>query len=238
MIPMTETLQHSISSFEFKFTDGNGKPAGSFEGYAAVFNNIDDGDDRIVPGAFVKTLSTAKATNSMPKMLLNHGGLQRLVGAAPHDLLPIGKWNAMGEDTKGLAVDGRLINLDTENGKRIYGAMKEGELNSLSMAYKALKFTRGTRAGEPRRTINEIKLVEAGPVTFPMNDLAAITSVKSADIQTIRQFEDFLRDVGGFSHAAAKAIAAGGFKASDPRDEDGAGLAAVIRRNIATLTQR
>ncbi|TGU42255.1 HK97 family phage prohead protease, partial [bacterium M00.F.Ca.ET.146.01.1.1] len=44
------------------------------------------------------------------------------------------------------------------------------------------------------------------------------------EIKTIREFEDFLRDVGGFSHAAAKAIAAGGFKAKpDPRDEDGIG---------------
>lgn len=40
-------------------------------------------------------------------------------------------------------------------------------------------------------------------------------------IETIRDFETFLRDVGGYSHATAKAIAAAGFKAtSDPRDED------------------
>ena len=39
---------------------------------------------------------------------------------------------------------------------------------------------------------------------------------------TIRDFEAFLRDAGGFSHAAAKKIATGGFKATtDPRDEDG-----------------
>jgi HK97 family phage prohead protease len=233
---MSEALENAVASFEFKFTDTSGKPAGSFEGYAAVFNNIDDGGDRLLPGAFVNTLAQAKATNSMPKMLLNHGGLQRLAGAAPHDLLPIGKWNAMGEDSKGLATDGRLINLDTENGKRIYGAMKEGELNSLSMAYKAVKFVRGTRAGEPKRTLSEIKLFEAGPVTFPMNTLAAITAMKSGTITTIREFEDFLRDVGGYSHAAAKAIAASGFKAADPRDEDEADLAALVRRNIATLT--
>lgn len=232
---MSESLQNSIAPFEFKFTDTNGKPAGSFEGYAAVFNNIDDGGDRMLPGAFVNTLASAKASNSMPKMLLNHGGLQRIIGGGPTDLLPIGKWNAMAEDSKGLATDGRLINLDTENGKRIYGAMKEGELNSLSIAYKAVKFARGTRAGEPKRSISEVKLYEAGPVTFPMNGLAAITGIKSGSITTIREFEDFLRDVGGFSVAQAKAIASRGFKASEPRDEDGAGIAAILRRNIATL---
>lgn len=38
-------------------------------------------------------------------------------------------------------------------------------------------------------------------------------------IQTIRQFETFLRDEGGFSHAEAKSIAADGFKSVTPRDE-------------------
>lgn len=231
-------MQNTVAPFEFKFTDTNGKPAGSFDGYGAVFNNIDDGGDRLLPGAFVNTLAQAKATNAMPKMLLNHGGLQRLAGAAPLDLLPIGKWNGLGEDTKGLVGDGRLINLDTENGKRIYGAMKEGELTHLSMAYKAVKFVRGTRAGEPKRTLSEVKLFELGPVTFPMNGLAAITGLKSGSITTIREFEDFLRDVGGYSHAAAKAIAAGGFKAAEPRDEDEADLVASIRRNIAILNPK
>lgn len=41
-------------------------------------------------------------------------------------------------------------------------------------------------------------------------------------IDTVRDFEAFLRDVGGFSNAAAKAIAAGGYKAApDARDEPG-----------------
>jgi ATP-dependent protease ClpP protease subunit len=50
--------------------------------------------------------------------------------------------------------------------------------------------------------------------------------------QTKREMEEFLRDAGGFSHAAAKAIVAGGFKAkSDPRDEDE--LLATVRAHVA-----
>lgn len=61
--------------------------------------------------------------------------------------------------------------------------------------------------------------------------------------KTKREMEDFLRDVGGFSNAAAKAIVAGGFKESksEPRDEDGelmATLRAHVAANIATLSQR
>jgi hypothetical protein len=39
-------------------------------------------------------------------------------------------------------------------------------------------------------------------VTFPMNELARTSAVKAADIRTVRDFEDALRDVLGFSHAA------------------------------------
>lgn len=226
---MSQMVDNAFAPFEYKFVDVAGGQPGTFEGYGAVFNNVDDGGDRLLQGSFTDTLAQAKARGKMPKMLLNHGGLDGfgLNSPAPDDLLPIGKWEDMSEDSAGLHVKGRLINLDTESGKRIHGAMREGELDSLSMGYKALKFVRGTRTGEPKRTISAVKLIEVSPVTFPMNRLAGITSVKSASgIKTIREFEDFLRDVGGYSHAAAKAIAAGGFKAQpDPRDEDGIGEA-------------
>jgi len=54
-------------------------------------------------------------------------------------------------------------------------------------------------------------------VTFPMNELARTGAVKAADIRTVREFEDALRDVLGFSHAAAKSIAQRGFKVADER---------------------
>jgi len=41
----------------------------------------------------------------------------------------------MSEDSHGLQCKGRLINLDTESGKRIYGAMKERALDGLSIGH-------------------------------------------------------------------------------------------------------
>src|SRR4029077_5322580 len=94
------------------------------------------------------------------------------------------------------------------------GALKERAVAGLSMGYPVGEFTRGTKPNEPRRTIKTIKeLPEISLVTFPMNDLARNTTVKAVDIRTVREFEDFLRDVGGFSHAASKSIAQRGFKA-------------------------
>lgn len=55
-------------------------------------------------------------------------------------------------------------------------------------------------------------------------------------IETIRDFEGFLRDEGGFSRDAAKAIAAAGFKApAEPRDEAGAVDVAALTQLLTTL---
>lgn len=225
-----------VTAFEYKFASN--EPDGTFEGYGAVFKNEDDNGDMLMPGAFDKTLGQAKTSGQMPKMLLNHGGLA-WGSPTPEDMIPIGKWAKMAPDSHGLQVKGRLINLDTESGKRIYGAMKEGELGGLSMGFKAREFTFGTKPNEPRRTLKAVDLLEVSPVTFPANTQALVTGVKSLGrITTIREFEVFLRDAGKFSNAAAKAIAASGFKAfqPDPRDEDGNGeeLVALIKR-AATL---
>ncbi len=209
-------------AFEFKFAAGE---TGSFEGYGSVFNNEDAYGDVILPGAFTKTLAEHQTRGKMPKMLLNHGSMGGgLFGSAdPMADVPIGKWTHMSEDSHGLQVKGQLINLDTERGKTIHGAMKEGQLDGLSIGYRATDFTRGTKENEPRRTIKEIKLYEVSPVTFPANDQAMVNGVKAVGrIKTIREFEDFLRDAGGFSRAAARSIAEHGFKSSEPRDEDGA----------------
>src|SRR5215471_7126022 len=79
-----------------------------------------------------------------------------------------------------------------------------------------MKSSRLTRSPIYSSTIKTIKsLPEVSLVTFPMNELARTGAVKAADIRTVRDFEDFLRDIGGFSHAAAKSIARAGFKAMD-----------------------
>jgi Escherichia/Staphylococcus phage prohead protease len=151
-----------------------------------------------------------QANGTMPKMLLNHGSMGGGLfgGADPMADLPVGAWNTMSEDSHGLQCKGRLINLDTESGKRIYGAMKERALDGLSIGYVVGDHTRGTKPNEPRRTIKTIKsLPEVSLVTFERAG-----AVKAADIRTVREFEDALRDVLGFSHAAAKSIAQRGFK--------------------------
>jgi len=164
-----------------------------------------------MPGAFKQTLAEYDQAGTMPKMLLNHGGMGGFLSSpAPEDLLPIGKWNSMSEDSRGLQTKGRLINLDTESGKRIYGAMKENALDGLSIGYRAKDFVRGTKENEPRRTLKQVHLVEVSPVTFPMQGAASISSVKSSigGFPDLKTAERLLRDAAGFSKSEATAFIA------------------------------
>lgn len=206
--------------FEYKFAEG-GEPVGTFEGYGAVFGNIDMGGDRIEPGAFAAgLLMREREGRGLPPMYKMHG---RALGGKDD---PVGLWLAMSEDANGLYVKGRLIGLDTEAGRWTYAQMKEGALPGLSIGYKVLPngAKRGNgQPGQPLRAISKAWLIEVSLVDDPMNVLARTYALKSVDydIATKREFEEFLRDVGNFSHAEAKAIASGGFKPkTEPRDED------------------
>jgi HK97 family phage prohead protease len=220
----TARIETKRAPFEFKFSDDSGQTKGAFSGYGAIFGNVDSYGDVIERGAFKNTLRSWEDKGKLPPMLLQHG--MGMWGGGAEDLLPVGKWVSMEENSKGLKVEGELFAVDTEKGRYIYEGLKAGVLDGLSIGYRAVKARNGVKPSDPRRFLEELDLNELSIVTFPANDKSRVGAVKAAEqVKTIREFEDFLRDVGGFSHAAAKAIAARGFKAqqSEPRDEDGIG---------------
>jgi HK97 family phage prohead protease len=162
---------------EIKFAADDGAEARSFSGYGAVFNNVDSYGDVIDAGAFKKSLGEARKSGAWPAMLLQHGGW----GMNAEDMTPIGIWTEMDEDDKGLKVTGKLA--DTQRGNEVYGLLKmtpRPALNGLSIGYRARKFTMGTKAGEPRRRLHELDLVEVSLVTMPANPKARVGSVNPA----------------------------------------------------------
>ncbi len=210
---------------EFKFADADANARGEFVGYASTFGNVDLGGDIVERGAFANTLQQRKA-----------GDVAMLWG---HDVrqVPIGRWLDMREDDRGLQVRGQLT-LDIPRAREVHAALKEGTVKGLSIGYRIPPGGAEPDKGGRVRRIKAVDLFEVSVVTFPMNTRAQVARVKGADM-TIREFEAFLRDAGGFSAAAAKAIAASGYKAAQPRDEGAASeLAGLLRRNIATITSR
>ena len=201
---------------EFKFA---ADPAtGAFEGYAAVFGNVDSHGDVILPGAFKDSLAQHKAAGSMPAMYVEHGP------AYGGDMLPSGVWTSLVEDTKGLKGEGKISALDTDHGRRLRGLMQDGAMRGLSIGYRVPPggAILGSTAADPRRTLSKLALVEVSIVRDPSNALARVDSVKNAlrdgQMPSLREFEGLLRDAG-FSRAQAEAIASRGFKATAPRDE-------------------
>lgn len=171
---------------------------GVIEGYASVFGNVDSYGEIVEPGAFVDSLVGAKRTGRKIKLLWQHD---------PHQ--PIGVWDDLAEDSKGLWVKGRLFKDTVAKAAEAYALLKEGALDGLSIGYRTLKAE--PKAGKPGvLSLLKLDLLENSVVTFAANERARVEVVKSildaGSMPTVREFEGLLRDAG-FSKAKAAAIA-------------------------------
>ena len=192
---------------------------GMFEGYASVFNNTDLGNDVILAGAFTKSLK--KTGPKGVKMLYQH-----------KTDLPIGVFESIEEDKRGLKVRGRLA-LQTQMGHEAYELMKMGALDGLSIGFRVNPKGQSYDPKGKRRLIKEVELMEISLVTFPMNPRAKIRSVKGAEM-TIREWENGLRDVFQLSRSEAKQAAKAVHHAFNQRD---AGASADMAQAIQSLTK-
>ncbi|WP_342622643.1 HK97 family phage prohead protease [Pseudomonas alkylphenolica] len=196
--------------FELKAVDD----AGNFEGYAAVFNNVDHGDDLILPGAFTKVKTTR---GGKLKLALYHD-LTRLVGAADYT-----------QDDHGLLLKGQ-VNLAVSYARDAYELMKADILDSMSIGFNTIKADFEDRAGRRVRLIKEAELWEASFVPFGMNPAAQVLSVKS----DIRLFENALRERMGLSQKEAAAVASLGYSALR---RDGGSEATAIVDELKAISQ-
>lgn len=215
----------SLSDVSLKMEGDTGK----FSGYASVFGGVDSYGDTIVKGAFESTLRN----NGKPKMFFNHDWN-----------MPIGKWTVAKEDDHGLMVEGELtpgLSLSAD----VRAAMQHGTLDGLSIGGFLKKGDyEETEGGRVIRKWSN--LMEVSPVVFPADGAARIdlSSVKGeefaaaleeeiAGLETLREFECFLRDAGGLSKGAAKALTARAKVLFSQRDAGGEPLDA---KQIADLT--
>lgn len=234
-----------IVGFELKAVGtGDGPDAArTFEGYGSVFNTVDSYNDTIVKGAFKQTLKDWKKQGKLPKMLLQHGG-GGFFSSNADDMVPIGKWEEMYEDDYGLFMRGRLFDVDTDRAKATYAALKEGELDGLSIGFRTRKWKMDEETGI--RTLTEIELFEVSLVTFPANDPARVTTVKTeGELPSEREFERWLQTIGGFSARESEAIIAKGYRqlkrggsmpAHEPCEDELRALLASARERAAFLS--
>ena len=198
---------------------------GTVEGYGSVFGVRDNYDDVIAKGAFVQSLKDHKAAGTMPAMLWQHDAGK-----------PIGVWTEMVEDEKGLRIKGQLA-METVKGKEAHALLKMGALNGLSIGFmsKEWAYDRDTEV----RTLTAIDLWEVSLVTFPANEKARVTNVKSADeLQAPKDAEKVLRDAG-FSKSDATAFVSRVMRMGEVRSDSANSTAVAMKaadRLLRSLT--
>jgi len=134
----------------------------TFEGYCAVFGNLDEVGDILEAGSCTKTLQ-----ERLPK--------QEIKGLWMHEL-PLGMPIEMYADQKGVYVKAKVSK--TRLGDEAIELMLDKVVDRMSIGYDTVKRQyEETEKGIIRRLL-EIKLYEFSPVLFPANPAAAITGVK------------------------------------------------------------
>jgi len=178
---------------------------GIFEGYGSIFNNTDLGNDVIVNGAFTKSIARTGAKGV--KLLYQH-----------KTDMPIGVYESIEEDEKGLKVRGRLA-MKTQAGRETYELMKMGALDGLSIGFRTSPKGQSYDPKNKTRVIKEVELMEISVVTFPMNPKAKVQTVKGQEL-SIREWENGLRDAFNLSRSEAKMAAKAVQDAFSQRDAD------------------
>jgi HK97 family phage prohead protease len=130
-------------------------------GHASLFWTRDLNDDVTAAGAFGASLAKSGA-----------GGVRML---CQHDAdRPIGVWDEIVEDGRGLFVRGRILNA-TPEGRMCAALVRAGAMDGLSIGFHAVK-ARPDDSGR-LRVLTQVDLWEVSVVTFPMLPGARIASV-------------------------------------------------------------
>ncbi|WP_085025285.1 HK97 family phage prohead protease [Ensifer aridi] len=189
---------------------------GTFEGYGSIFGNVDSYGEKVMPGAFVESLAKHKREGSSVLMLWQHN---------PNE--PIGVWEDLAEDGKGLWGKGHLI-LEVQKAREIHALMKRKAIGGLSIGYRETD----TDQDGAVRVLKKLDLYEISPVSFPANRRARIEAVKSERMEEfarrlrdgepmpIKEFEDILREAG-VPKSMAVAIASHGYAKAIRSESEG-----------------
>lgn len=143
-------LEHKYCQLgqEVRVTDGT-----VISGYASLFGITDQGGDVVDTGAYTRSLEGARAKGRSIKMLWQHDPTQ-----------PIGVWDEVREDAKGLWVKGRLLP-DVARAREACALLEAGAIDGLSIGYRTVTSRKGDTG---QRHLSQLELWEVSLVTFPM----------------------------------------------------------------------
>lgn len=142
----------------------------TIEGYASLFGAEDQGGDIVEKGAY--TASLKKKAAGGVKMLWQHDPTR-----------PIGVWDEIREDKKGLYVRGRLLS-EVQAGREALALLEAGAIDGLSIGYRTLRAEKSATGG---RKLLEVELWEVSVVTFPMLPEARVQAGDASGDEALAQ---------------------------------------------------
>lgn len=208
-MPLSKDAGRPYRQREVSFKADSVMEDGRFHGYASVFGVVDSYNEIVAPGAFTESLERIKASGRTLPALWHHIASQ-----------PIGGYDSLTEDERGLRVEGFLLTDDIPQARVAYVTMKRNIVTGLSIGYyiEADSWNEKDRV----RTLTKVDLVEVSVVTFPACDEARAEAVRAklsrGVMPTIRELECLLLEQG-FSRSQATAIADRGLKAMLPGND-------------------
>ena len=165
--------QYAIKTARAKFKAAGNAPVGTFEAIVSVFGNVDLGGDRVMPGAFTRTLSAWKESGDRIPVIWSHDW--------DDPMSHIGYVDQAEERAEGLWVKGVL---DVDNNPRaayVARLLKERRVREFSFGYFADDFT---VVDDPDhgsvRELRSIDLFEVGPTLLGMNPDTVLLEAASA----------------------------------------------------------
>ena len=123
------------------------------EGYASLFDQTDRGGDVVSRGAYARSLAAIANDGRKIKMLWQHDPAE-----------PIGIWDEVREDERGLFVRGRLLD-GLQRGREAATLIEAGAIDGLSIGYRTVTARKDEKG---RRVLADLELWEVSVVTFPM----------------------------------------------------------------------
>lgn len=173
-----KTIQFKIKAQGIS-TNAQGQEVGKIEAFGAMYGNVDDGGDKILPTAFRRTIQNSKARSQKR----NNPYLLKMLWQHQTDQV-IGAWYDVDtSDPEGLRCKGDIL-LATEKGREFYELAIAEMMDEFSIIYEVMPGG-ATYTKDGVRELSELRLFSVDPVTWGMNDKTYMVSVKSHETKTI-----------------------------------------------------
>ena len=176
-------LEMKFCRFDEELSVSDDSGTKRIEGYASLFGARDQGGDIVQKGAYAASLKRLSDEKRRVKMLWQHDPTQ-----------PIGIWDEVREDDRGLFVKGRILDA-VGKGREAAALIEAGAIDGLSIGYRTVRATKNDKG---LRLLTELELWEVSLVTFPMLPSARVGAKGEApEEHAWRELAEALRAAAG-----------------------------------------